>query len=119
MIDELGYPKGLLAVEKDLSNLTGSDPSRRIDIVCYTPGTDGLRPLLLIECKAEKSGPEAERQVFGYNEAIRAPFIALASGSEIKTLWRETDRIASVPFLPRFHELLEQLYHLSKIGLRK
>ncbi len=109
MIDELGYPKGLIAVEKDISSLALPRLSRRIDILCLTPGVVGMRPLLLIECKAGKLTPDAEKQVLGYNDAIGAPFIALAGLDEIKTFWQELYGIASVPFLPRFDQLMEQL----------
>jgi hypothetical protein len=104
MIGELGYPKGLIAIEKDL---TAS--SRRFDILCYAKRAQGLVPLLLIECKAERIDEEAEAQAFGYNQSIRAPFVALASKEGIKTQWIEKGEIRSIPFLPRFEELLEQL----------
>jgi hypothetical protein len=104
MIGELGYPKGLIAIEKDLDT-----SSRRFDILCYVKKDSELRPLLLIECKADKIDEEAEAQAFGYNQSMRAPFIALASKEGIKTLWREQGRIASVPFLPRYEQLVEQL----------
>jgi len=109
MIEELGYPKGLIAVEKEIASLGSSDPSRRIDIVCYTPGEGGLRPLLIIECKAEQLDIHAKRQVLGYNDAVGAPFVALAGSGGIQTFWREKDRIGSVPFLPRFEQLLGEL----------
>jgi len=103
MIFDLGYPKGLISVEKEIDN------SRRIDILCYTLAKEGLTPLILIECKALKLTPQAERQALGYNDGIGAPFIALAGDSEIKTFWRECNSIASVPFLPRYEELVGQL----------
>jgi hypothetical protein len=97
MIDELGFPKGLISVEKAIG-------PRRFDIVCYTKE---MTPLLLIECKAEMLNEKALRQVFGYNEMIRAPFLSLAWGSEVKTIWKEKEDFASVPFLPKFQELYE------------
>lgn len=109
MINELGFPKGLIAVEKDLAQLSLINPNRRIDLLCYAPGKDGLKPLLLIECKVGRIKPQAERQVFGYNNAIGAPFIALASDTEIKMFWQELGRIVSVPFLPPFSQLVDQL----------
>lgn len=109
MIDELGYPKGLIAVEKSIASLGSSDPARRIDLMCYVPGNGGLRPLLIVECKAARLQPQDERQVLGYNEAIGAPFIALAGSSEIVMFWREKDKVASVPFLPHFDQLVDTL----------
>lgn len=95
MIVDLGYPKGLIAVEKQIG-------SRRFDLVCYT---QAMLPLLLVECKAEKFGDAAEAQAFGYNATIQAPFICLASLNEVKLLWQEPGKVASVPFLPTYAEL--------------
>lgn len=109
MIQELGYPKGLISVEKEVSSFSSFDPSRRIDILCFHPAGQGLKPLLLIECKAETLSEQAEKQAFGYNEAIGAPFIALASAKAVRTMWRERGRIASVPFLPSFDQLVSKI----------
>lgn len=97
MVHELGFPKGLISVEKSLGH-------RRYDVVCYTPE---MTPLLLVECKAIALTESAESQAFGYNATIKAPFICLVSPTEIKTLWQETGRIASVSFLPTYKDLYE------------
>lgn len=97
MLVDLGYPKGLISVERKVGD-------RRFDIVCYT---SACTPLLLVECKAGELNDSAENQAFGYNATIQAPFICLACPNQIKTLWREQERIASVPFLPKFSELYE------------
>src|SRR3989344_3720493 len=79
MIGALGFPKNLLAVEKDLASLPHrqilreSNPNRRLDLLCFTPGKTGLVPLLLIECKAGQILDSAERQVLGYNDTVGAP----------------------------------------------
>jgi type I site-specific restriction endonuclease len=94
MIHHLGFPKGLISVEKAVG-------SRRYDIVCYTKE---MTPLLLIECKkAEESG--AASQACGYNDSLKAPFICIAAGEKIQTFWQEKDKINSVPFLPQYPEL--------------
>jgi hypothetical protein len=97
MIGELGFPKGLIAVERKIG-------SRRFDIVCYTKE---MAPLLLVECKAGALDEAAVRQVLGYNDVVKAPFISLANAKEIRTLWHEQGRIGSVPFLPSFKDLYE------------
>jgi hypothetical protein len=97
MIGELGYPKGLISVEKKIGE-------RRYDLVCYTKS---MQPLLLVECKAEKIDEAAENQAVGYNASLKAPFICLASPTEIKTLWQEREKIGSVPFLPTYSELYD------------
>lgn len=101
MVCELGFPKGLISVEKKIGN-------RRYDIVVFTKF---LAPLLLVECKADRLNG-AENQAFGYNDSIKAPFICLASSNEIKTQWLEQGRIMSVPFLPMYQEL----YDISRRG---
>lgn len=100
MIVGLGFPRGLLSVEKGIGQ-------RRTDLVCYTKE---MCPLLLVECKAKELDEAAIRQAFGYNAAIKAPFICLASPTEIETFWREGERVVSVPFLPVY----EELYAFSK-----
>lgn len=105
MVGDLGFPKGLISVEKDLSSFDGEGPGRRADILCFIPGEGGMRPLLLIECKAGDWDEAAEKQALGYNSRIGALFIALAGEAAIKTFWLEQGKMASVPFLPRFADL--------------
>ncbi len=95
MLNELGFPKGLLSVERAIG-------SRRYDLVCYSKE---MVPLLLVECKAIALDEGAIRQAFGYNDVLKAPFICLASAQETITLWHEQGKVASVPFLPMYHEL--------------
>lgn len=104
MIGPLGYPKGLISVEKVIPNY-----SRRVDILCYTPGKEGLIPLLLIECKAQFEGDSPEKQVLGYNFTIQAPFLCVIQGDLAKTFWLEGKRISSVPFLPTYKQLISKL----------
>lgn len=113
MMGSLGYPKGLIAVEKDLDALcvkrTLSDPNRRIDLLCYTPHKEGLTPLLIVECKADGSGDDPKSQVLGYNFHIQAPFLCVIQGDTAETFWNEGGKIASVPFLPSYAQLVEKL----------
>ncbi len=97
MVQEWGFPKGLLSVERGIG-------ARRTDIVCYTPEKS---PLLLIECKAGPIEEMAMQQVLGYNETIKAPFLCLANGQEIKTFWFEGAKRVLVPFLPIYKELYD------------
>ncbi|MDE3055920.1 MAG: type I restriction enzyme HsdR N-terminal domain-containing protein, partial [Verrucomicrobiota bacterium] len=115
MIRLLGYPRGLIAVEKTLGSLAHLprhiDPKRRIDLLCYTPGKEGLSPLLLIECKSEEgnSEEEAKEQALGYNQWIKAPFVALARPDKISTFWKEESGWKSLPFLPPYSQLVSSL----------
>ena len=94
MVGALGFPKGLISVERGTRN-------RRTDIVCYT---QQARALLLVECKAGPLGG-ALSQAIGYNETLKAPFICLANEVEEITCWFEKGKEVSVPFLPHFQEL--------------
>jgi hypothetical protein len=104
MIGPLGYPRGLLSVEKEVTGL-----KRRLDILCYTPGDEGLKPLLIVECKAEIQGILPEKQVLGYNFSCGAPFLCVIQGTEAKTFWKEGDKLSSVPFLPPYAQLIAKL----------
>jgi hypothetical protein len=104
MIHELGYPRGLIAVEREFG-----EHRRRFDIVCYGCGIDPielLSPILVVECKASVCSKAALEQAMGYNAVFGAPFLCIAGKSEIVTLWRNADQMMSVPFLPSYHDLL-------------
>lgn len=75
MIQELGYPKEYIAVEKELTATM-----RRADIVVYSRA---CTPLLLIECKAEALTSTDFDQVIGYNATIQAPYLALVNGHQM------------------------------------
>jgi hypothetical protein len=115
MVDELGYPRSLLAVEKAIHQLphlsqTPSLPNRRTDLLCFSTGTGRsfLYPLLLVECKAALPLTEKVlQQVVGYNEYVQAPYIAIVNEQEIKTGWWDSSDAAYrfVNWLPRYEEL--------------
>ena len=109
MINVLGYPKSLIAVEKKFGAM-----NRRADIVCYARGIHAhmeLSPLLVVECKADDELIEAREQALGYNAALLAPFLCIAGKTQIHTLWLNGDKIASVPFLPPYCDLLKMVNH--------
>lgn len=113
MIEQLGYPRELIVVEKELSLLPhlrshGQLPTRRADIICF--GKDihpdySLFPLLLIECKAGEMGFDAEQQALGYNHYVQAPYVALANQAGPQLIFPQ-----KVPFLPAYHQLIERLW---------
>ncbi|HEY5259230.1 MAG TPA: type I restriction enzyme HsdR N-terminal domain-containing protein [Rhabdochlamydiaceae bacterium] len=91
MVTSLGYPKELIAVEKELWRLPHllhdpHVPQRRADIICFAKGIHAehpLFPLLLIECKQEALNAKALDQVMGYNYYVGAPFVAVVNGTHI------------------------------------
>lgn len=76
LVTDLGYPKGLLAIEKGFRY---EGMPRRADVVAY--GRDG-RPFLMAECKA----PDVEirqaafDQVARYNTVVGAPYLVVTNG---------------------------------------
>lgn len=110
MIFELGYPKGLISIERNLSGQSSSSPKdRRFDLLVYAKRGEELTPLLLVECKAKAIDQRAISQAFGYNESIGAPFISLVSSTETITFWREAKGVKEIPFLPNYMQLMDKL----------
>ena len=90
MVRDLGYPRHMVAVEKELSqlpHLLGQKlPKRRADIIIFASNIHpdhALYPLLMIECKATKLLPHVASQVIGYNEFVKAPYIAIANDEDL------------------------------------
>ena len=105
MVQELGFPKQLLAVEKELKTLPHLQhyphplPSRRIDILSFV---NEMSPLLLIECKDEPLSQDAMDQALAYNTFVKATYVAIVNQTHIhlKGPYGELDR------LPSFSELV-------------
>ena len=84
MIHRLGFPQGSLALEKNLSQLphlhaSPSLPNRRTDLVVLAKNIHPVHPfypLLLVECKAVPLTDKVLRQMIGYNQFVKAHFIA-------------------------------------------
>jgi type I site-specific restriction endonuclease len=108
MIEKLGFPYSLLAVEKSLDQLPHLKqveklPQRRADILCFTKN---MKPLLLIECKKERIDNTAIEQVRGYNAFVQAPFIALADEKGVFFLCGKELKAG----LPHYDELLKAVH---------
>jgi hypothetical protein len=119
MVNELSFPRELIAVEKNLSEMphlshlhTCSLPTRRMDIVCFGKGIHSkfsLYPLLVIECKeSEKDKSDAMHQVMGYNHYLQACFLAVAHPGGIEVGYRKPGEphYEFLSHLPSFAELL-------------
>jgi len=89
MVHELSYPPAYIAIETSLHTLPHlsasarkSLPSRRLDIVVFAKNLHRdypLFPLLLLECKVDCLNADNAQQLIGYNDVVKAPFIALAN----------------------------------------
>lgn len=112
MTTQLGFPRELLAVETQLSevpHLKGATglPKRRADIICYAKGLHPeypLYPLLLIECKEGSVGEDAKAQALGYNHYIEAFYVAIAGENWIELIYPNP-----YPFLPPYSQLMERV----------
>lgn len=117
MVYEKGFPKNLLAIERELdqlphvkSNFT-NPPQRRIDILCFANNIHPhfpLYPLLLIECKEKPLDPYAEKQVIGYNHYVRAFFVGIADADSFRLGAYDPSKkdYVFINFLPSYEELL-------------
>ncbi len=124
MINHLGFPTSLLAVEKDLCNLphllNKEFPSqkRRADIICFAKNINpnfSIYPLLMIECKACKLTKKTIDQVLGYNHFVEAYFVSIASEREIVTFWYNLKKkdYNSINYLPSYDQLIGTICHES------
>jgi Type I restriction enzyme R protein N terminus (HSDR_N) len=94
MVEKLGYPRSLIAIEKELAQLphlklisSKQIPKRRADIIVFARGKEqgSLLPLMLVECKATPLTPKFAQQVIGYNAFVGAPFVTLANKRQVLT----------------------------------
>lgn len=76
LIQEKGYPQGLIAVEKGLQ-LNGLQ--KRTDILCYAK--DG-NPILMVECKAPNIpiNQSVFDQIARYNITFKLPYLIVTNG---------------------------------------
>ena len=115
MMRDLHFPKSMLAVEKELSQLPHLQlvpdvPKRRLDILAFAKAAGEFRPLLMIECKAVRLTPQFAQQVVGYNSFVQAPFVCLANEREVMTGFfdEEAGHFCFKPGLRSYSFLLQQ-----------
>ena len=107
LTEALGYPLGLLAVEKKLDAVGGP---RRADLVVWGRGAEGPhRPLLIAECKAPtvKLTQAVFDQVSRYNTVTRAPHLVVTNGRAhyCWTVDRATGTVRFLDAIPPFEAL--------------
>lgn len=113
MVNKLGFPKGLISIEKELSSITYLKdkklPLRRVDIMVFARDVHPqyeLYPLLIIECKRDRINKSAKEQLLGYNLYIKAYYAALAGKDEFQLFYHGKDqKEQSLNFLPRYEKL--------------
>jgi len=96
---DLGYPRGLLALEKSLL-LNGM--KRRADIIVYDRA--GL-PFLLVECKSTdvKISQQTVDQAARYNLTLKVPYVFITNGLQHYCLKQsDTENHEYIQGLPEF-----------------
>jgi len=103
LVKDMGYPVGLIAVEKSLQYNT---LKKRADAVVYSP--DG-QPLMLIECKAPAVAitQKTLEQAALYNFRFNTPFLALTNGIDhyCCVIDREQGSLAYLPSFPLWQQM--------------
>lgn len=100
MINHLGYPKSLIAVENGLKYFKNQ---KRSDIVLKNREGGNF---LLVECKAPdiKLGRNTLTQISQYNKQLQAPYIAMTNGMQ-HFIWRynsDLEKYAQLKEFPKF-----------------
>ncbi len=105
LVNQLGYPKGLIAVETALKY---NQMQKRADAVVYTK--TGL-PLMLIECKAPhvKITQQTFEQAASYNFAFKTRYLVLTNGLDhyCCRIDLDTQKIIYLQNIPTYSEISE------------
>ena len=105
LIEEKGYPKGLLSVEKQL---TYNKMERRTDIVAYSRERN---PVLLVECKAPevKITQKVFEQIAVYNMVLQVPYLLVTNGIEnyCCTVDHKSNKVDFLDGIPEFEKICE------------
>ena len=99
MVEQLGYPASLIAVE---AAITVGEAKKRCDAIVYD---HAMQPLMLIECKAE-TVPLTQKtldQAITYNRKLQVPYLLLSNGAH--TIFIHGTDINPTG-LPRYTDLL-------------
>lgn len=77
LVNEKGYKKGLISIEKQISI---NQLSRRYDAVCYDKTG---KPFMLIECKAPAIAVTNTTfmQIANYNTILKVPYLLVTNGN--------------------------------------
>jgi hypothetical protein len=101
LIDHLGYPKGLLSLERGHAY---NQRLKRTDLCAFDAAG---QPLLLVECKAPAVPITAAvaHQAATYNQTIGAPLLLLTNGLQhycwrVDFAARTNERLSEIPAYP-------------------
>lgn len=102
LINEKGYPQGLIELEKSIK-LFNTD--KRVDILVRS---SNLQPLLLVECKAPgvKLTQEELNQLGRYQITLNAPFCMLTNGLQHYVILNSEGKLSFTDNLPAYKEII-------------
>ncbi|HEY5236732.1 MAG TPA: type I restriction enzyme HsdR N-terminal domain-containing protein [Rhabdochlamydiaceae bacterium] len=113
MVQELGFPKELLVIERELKMLPHLQqhpyplPTRRVDVLSFGKGASEIFPLLLIECKDEALSQQALDQALAYNTFVQAYYVAIVNQDQIRLKYNLACKKCEIEHLPSFKDLME------------
>lgn len=104
LVYEKGYPSGLMEVEK---NIKLFNTEKRVDILVRTTQ---LKPLLLIECKAQdvKLTETEINQLARYQITLQAPYCMLSNGLQHFVMHCKDEKVSFLKELPSYSEIQPQ-----------
>lgn len=116
LIEEYGYPKERIELEKIVTMGRGKD--KRADIVIYED-EHRTAPYIVVECKAP--GKETVKgQLEGYCKTLGASIAVEVDGGEIKEYYfnrqspqNKNYKLEKIDRIPKFNETLEQILNYS------
>jgi hypothetical protein len=101
LVFEKGYPKGLIEVEK---NIKLFNTEKRVDVLVRT---NELKPLLLVECKAQEVKlTQAEvNQIARYQITLQAPYCMLTNGLQHFVMQYADQKVSFLDELPDYSKI--------------
>jgi hypothetical protein len=107
LVEEIGAPRTLIAVEYPLSSLDPTSRKRADVVVWKAAGAEGgLRPWLLAECKAPgvRLTDTVADQIRGYAKNIRAEHVLVTNGKDTRSFRLDKDAYTAIAGLPAFSD---------------
>lgn len=120
LVDELGVPKGMIAVEEHLSHY-GIESNKRADIVIHKYEEDrGEVPIAIVECKAPgvPLGEKARNQLCDYCDELGVDYAMMVNDTDkmcFKYIHSEEKYVILEDF-PKYSDMLEGMHTELDIG---
>lgn len=100
LVEQMNYPKGVIAVEKEIKVLSRK---RRFDILIYNKQ---LEPFMIVELKAPQVAIDHHimEQISAYNQSFKSKYLAVTNGvdSFVFNMNYEQFTFTPIPNFPHF-----------------